>query len=160
MDVRMPLLNGIEATQHIKKHLQGQSTCIIALTASSTAEEHAVILSSGFDEFVQKPFLESEIFDKMAQFLGVKYIYQEKMALTAEPPTSKQLTQLDLAVMTNPWLADLAEASARLDPQAIAQLLEQIPAEHITLKQSLQAVVNDFDFDIIETLARQAEEER
>lgn len=155
MDVRMPLLNGIEATQHIKKHLQGQSTCIIALTASSMVEQRAMILSSGFDDFVQKPFLESEIFDKMAQFLGVKYIYQDQMALTAELSTSKQLTQLDLAVMTKTWLADLVEASARLDPQAIAQLLEQIPVEHIALKKALQATVNNFDFDIIETLARQ-----
>jgi hypothetical protein len=74
------------------------------------------------------------------------------MPLTAEPPSSKQLTPLDLAVMNNTWLAKLAEESARLDPEAIAQLLEQIPVEHIALKKALQAKVNDFDFDIIETL--------
>jgi CheY-like chemotaxis protein len=66
MDVQMPLLNGIEATKHIKKHPQGQTTCIIALTASSYFEQRVMILASGFDDFVQKPFPESEIFDKMA----------------------------------------------------------------------------------------------
>lgn len=152
MDVQMPLVNGIEATKYIKKHLQGQNTWIIALTASTYFKQRAMILSSGFDDFVQKPFSESEIFEKMAQFLGVKYIYQDKIPLTAELPTSKQLTPIDLAVMTKTWLIDLAQASARLDPQAIAQLLEQIPVEHITLKKALQAKVNDFDFDIIETL--------
>jgi signal transduction histidine kinase/CheY-like chemotaxis protein len=155
MDVQMPVLNGIEATQHIKRHPQGQSTCIIALTASVMAEERAMILSSGFDDFAEKPFLESEIFDKIAQFVEVKYIYQEKMALTAELSTSQLLTQLNLALMPETWLAALAEASARLDPQAIAQLLEQIPGEQIALKQALQATVNNFDFDILETLARQ-----
>lgn len=155
MDVQMPVLNGIEATQHIKRHLQAPRTCIIALTASAMAEERARILSSGFDDFVEKPFVESQIFDKMAQFLGVKYIYQERMALTTELQTSQLLTQLNLALMPKPWLAALAEASARLDPQAIAQLLEHIPGEQIALKQALQATVNNFDFDIIETLARQ-----
>lgn len=160
MDVQMPLLNGIEAMKHIKKHLQGQSTWIIALTASSMSEERRMISSLGFDDFVQKPFLESEIFEKMAQFLGVQYIYQNKTPLTAEPLISKHLTPLDLAVMNKTWLGDLAQASARLDPQAINQLLEQIPLEHIALKKALLAKVNDFDFDIIETLVAECLNER
>lgn len=160
MDVQMPLLNGIEAMKHIKKHLQGQSTWIIALTASSMSEERRMISSLGFDDFVQKPFLESEIFEKMAQFLGVQYIYQNKTPLTAEPLISKHLTPLDLAVMNKTWLGDLAQASARLDPQAINQLLEQIPLEHIALKKALLAKVNYFDFDIIETLVAECLNER
>jgi CheY-like chemotaxis protein len=159
MDVRMPLLNGIEAAEHIKKHPQGQATCIIALTASTYLEQRAKILALGFDDFVQKPFLESEIFEKMAHFLGVRYIYEQKGKIvpTAELPTAKQLTPAALGVMSNGWLTALAEASAQLDPQAIAELLEQIPVEHIALKKALEEKVKNFDFDLIENLARQPE---
>jgi hypothetical protein len=59
--------------------------------------------------------------------------------------------------MSNGWLTALAEASAQLDPQAIAELLEQIPVEHIALKKALEEKVKNFDFDLIENLARQPE---
>ena len=48
MDMRMPVMNGYEATQQIKATTKGQATAIIALTASSLEEERAVILSSGW----------------------------------------------------------------------------------------------------------------
>lgn len=64
MDMRMPVMDGYEATQHIKAH-KGQATVIIALTASALDEERAQILAAGCDDFVRKPFLEDTIFKKM-----------------------------------------------------------------------------------------------
>ncbi|MGL5879891.1 MAG: ATP-binding protein, partial [Xenococcaceae cyanobacterium] len=45
MDMRMPVMNGYEATQKIKSHLQGQATVILALTASTFEDEKSVVLS-------------------------------------------------------------------------------------------------------------------
>ena len=56
MDMRMPVMDGYEATRQIKSHLKGQATVIIALTASALEEEKTIILSSGCDDFVRKPF--------------------------------------------------------------------------------------------------------
>ncbi|MFM2315507.1 MAG: hypothetical protein RLZZ04_4785 [Cyanobacteriota bacterium] len=79
MDMRMPVMNGYEAAQQIKAHLQGQATVIIALTASTLEEEKAVVLSAGCDDFVRKPFREEVIFAKMSQYLGVGYLYENWM---------------------------------------------------------------------------------
>jgi CheY-like chemotaxis protein len=87
MDMRMPVMNGYEATQVIKSHLQGQATIIIALTASTLEEERAVVLSAGCDDFVRKPFAEAIIFETMAKYLGVRYRY-ETLAPDAQMATS------------------------------------------------------------------------
>jgi signal transduction histidine kinase/CheY-like chemotaxis protein len=64
MDMRMPILNGYDTTQHIKTYLQGQATVIIALTASTLEEEKAVVLAAGCNDFVRKPFPEGIILTK------------------------------------------------------------------------------------------------
>ncbi|MCL1465209.1 hybrid sensor histidine kinase/response regulator [Argonema galeatum] len=77
MDMRMPVMDGYEATKHIKTHTKGQATAIIALTASVFEEEKAVVLSAGCDDFLRKPFREADIFEVMHKHLGVHYIYDE-----------------------------------------------------------------------------------
>ena len=43
MDMRMPIMDGYEATRQIKSHLKGQATIIIALTASALEEEKTIV---------------------------------------------------------------------------------------------------------------------
>ncbi len=58
MDIRMPKMDGIEATKNIrKKEKPGQHIPIVALTAHALDEERKVILSSGIDECMLKPIL-------------------------------------------------------------------------------------------------------
>ena len=45
MDMRMPVMDGYEATKRIKASTQGQETIIIALTASVFEEERSLVLS-------------------------------------------------------------------------------------------------------------------
>jgi signal transduction histidine kinase/ActR/RegA family two-component response regulator len=70
MDMRMPVMNGYEATKQIKSDLKGQATAIVALTASILEEEKAVVLGAGYDDFVRKPFREDAIWEKIAKYLG------------------------------------------------------------------------------------------
>ncbi|MGL6137896.1 MAG: ATP-binding protein, partial [Planktothrix sp.] len=52
MDMRMPIMDGYEATKYIKSHVKGHATAIIALTASVLEEEKAMVLSAGCDDFM------------------------------------------------------------------------------------------------------------
>jgi signal transduction histidine kinase/DNA-binding response OmpR family regulator len=157
MDMRMPIVNGYEATQQIKLHLMGQATAILALTASTLEEEKAIVLAAGCDDFVRKPFQEQVIFDKMAEYLGVRYVYAEIVSEgTAELQSVDKLTTEALAIMSDRWLVELAEAAALVSDRLIAQLLLQIPAEHKALAQAIQIEVDDFNFDLIMNFAQAA----
>ena len=58
MDVQMPIMNGIEATQaiRVREKKVGGHIPIIALTARAFPEEREHILCQGFDGYVTKPF--------------------------------------------------------------------------------------------------------
>ena len=80
MDMRMPVMDGYEATRRIKATTRGQATVIIALTATAFEEDREQILLEGCDDFVRKPFRKDEIYDMLAKHLGVRFLYEEEPA--------------------------------------------------------------------------------
>jgi light-regulated signal transduction histidine kinase (bacteriophytochrome)/CheY-like chemotaxis protein len=161
MDVRMPVIDGLEATKQIKEICQkspGYTPIIIALTASAFTEDRDRILKAGCDDFVSKPFRIPEILAKMADRLGVRYIYEEPTSIE-ENQTSKtslqvpeQLTKDDLSIMSNQWLAQLNHATICADEERIMELLTQIPPEKAELVQKLTNLVDNFQFGEITNL--------
>jgi signal transduction histidine kinase/CheY-like chemotaxis protein len=77
MDMRMPVMDGYEATRKIKSTTKGQATVIVAVTASALEEDREIILSEGCDAYIRKPFLEDEIFGAITKYLGVKFKYED-----------------------------------------------------------------------------------
>ncbi len=81
MDVRMPILNGHEATSAIRgiESERGisasQKVKIIALTASLVDFREEDLYLYGFDGFVCKPFTEDKLFARMSEHLKLQYIY-------------------------------------------------------------------------------------
>ncbi|MET1219769.1 MAG: response regulator [Glaciecola sp.] len=55
MDIQMPEMDGVTATQHIRRTPLNIGTPIIALTAHGFSEDRAYFLSRGFDDFIAKP---------------------------------------------------------------------------------------------------------
>lgn len=150
MDMRMPVMDGYAATEYIKSHLKGQATIILALTASVLEEERVIVMSSGCDDFIRKPFQEDTLFTKIAEYLGVKYIYDAPIPTTA-PSVTSHILELS-TVMPAPWLKDLNLAACGGDDQALKSLVEQIPPEHSDLINELMDLINNFDFEAIAAL--------
>ena len=61
MDVQMPLVNGLEATQKIRALHPESATAIIALTAGTLNEERELCLASGMNDFIAKPIVKDTI---------------------------------------------------------------------------------------------------
>lgn len=152
MDIRMPIMNGYEATEQIKSYNSAKSPLIVALTASTSEEEQLLFKAAGCDDFVGKPFSEGIIFDKIAQHLGVRYLYESANPVTI---SNFKLTVDTLKIMSHEWLSKLEQASSRLDANLLTELLQEIPQEHSELKDALQKQVDDFDFDKILGLINQ-----
>jgi signal transduction histidine kinase/ActR/RegA family two-component response regulator len=67
MDLKMPVMDGFEATQIIRA--QGSLIPVVALTASAFTDERDKALSSGFSQYLVKPFLPQEFYDVIFTFL-------------------------------------------------------------------------------------------
>ncbi|MHC5739348.1 ATP-binding protein [Nostoc sp.] len=156
MDLRMPIMNGFEATKHIKAS-DAQAPVIIALTGSAFEEDRLTALSVGFDDFVRKPFRTTVIFEKMAEHLGVRYVYtdelenQEKASCPSDTSscTPDLLTIADLSVMPSDWIEQLRQAALRINAKEVLILIKQIPEQHDHLIKALTNLVNLFNFEEI-----------
>ncbi|WP_228056956.1 response regulator [Tychonema sp. LEGE 07203] len=151
MDMRMPVMDGYEATRQIKSTTKGKATAVIALTASVWEEEKAIILSAGCDDFVRKPFPTEAIFDIMAKHLGVSYIYEEqKLSSSADDVTGEPLNLTDfLATMSQIWIVKLHKAALEADSELVSQLLEEIPDFQVLELQTFRGWLNKFQFEKI-----------
>ncbi len=150
MDLRMPVLDGYAATRQIKAQPPGQTTVIIALTASAFEEERVLALAAGCDDFIRKPCRAAEIFEKMTHYLGVRYQYAP-LAVSIEPAVipSHLTTLLQLKKMPTFWQEQLHLAATQVDAEQIVQLLQQIPPEYSNLALAITDLVNCYRFDRI-----------
>ncbi|MFQ5571853.1 MAG: ATP-binding protein, partial [Rhodothermales bacterium] len=161
MDMRMPVMNGYEATERIKATVKGQATVIIALTASAFEEDRTLMLSVGCDDFVRKPYREADLFEIMAKYLGARYEYDEDLA---DEPVQKNgrenvLTLETLRGLPAAWTASLHQAALKADADDVRALLRDIAEEHPALAHTLKKLVHDFKFDTIIAAASRAQED-
>ncbi|WNZ23787.1 PAS domain S-box protein [Leptolyngbya sp. NK1-12] len=161
MDMRMPVMDGYEATRRIRSLVSPfhSPPKILALTASAFGDESAAILAAGCDDLVCKPATEASLFRKIAEHLGVCYVYAEQpdglepeaLALeTTSPENAAQLNQqlVDvLPLMPSEWIEQLQQAARRADEELILQLLEQLPPTQTSLADALRALVNEFQLE-------------
>lgn len=69
MDVQMPVMDGLEATEFIREKLSN-NTPIIALTANAFKHDIDLYLRKGMNDFVTKPYDEQDFFRKIEQALN------------------------------------------------------------------------------------------
>ncbi|MEH2175779.1 PAS domain S-box protein [Nostoc sp.] len=167
MDMRMPIMDGYEATKLIKtrektsiqnteSQIPNWKTIIIALTANAFEEQREAIIKAGCDDYINKPFREEELLEKLSEYLGVQYIYQEESyQLTnlkqQRPKSILTLTDLVnlLSEMSPEWVKQLYTAAAQCSDDLILELIEQIPSENAVLQNFIKNLAHDFQFEKI-----------
>jgi CheY-like chemotaxis protein len=158
MDMRMPVMDGYEATQYIKSTIKGQATAIIALTASVLEEERAVILSAGCDDFMRKPFREADIFDAMHKHIGVRYIYEDRgqANLLAIKEGDRTMTAADFVKLPESLVADLKLAILNADMDLIDSSIEEIRLKDAVTADAIANCIENFEYDKVLKLISQA----
>jgi CheY-like chemotaxis protein/anti-sigma regulatory factor (Ser/Thr protein kinase) len=158
MDLRMPGMNGDEASRRIReaeskrRNEEGKEihTPIIALTAGVMENEGPPSHSQVFDDWVHKPFRETEIFAKLEKHLGVQFVYQPSAGSAAEADKGREkdaVTPADLAVLPVEWLQKFFRALRRGGAEELLNLIDGIRPEHPDLARALADLVHTYRFD-------------
>lgn len=159
MDSRMPVMDGIAATKAILAMPEAKNVKIATVTASTYEEERQVLFEAGVCDIVYKPYRNEEIFDCMAEHLGVRYLYEEDVSAD-KSERALSLTELTgkLAKMPMAWRTALQTASAELDVEHSLEIIQQLEPTEPMLAASLQALVNQFDFETLLKLLQETNE--
>ncbi|MCU7836759.1 MAG: response regulator [gamma proteobacterium symbiont of Taylorina sp.] len=153
MDRRMPVMDGLEATQRIRKMEGGDKVIIIALTASVFKEQMTEILESGTDDFLRKPYKPHEIYDCIAKYLGVRYRYEEAIIVDKDADDIDiELTTEMLSRISENLIAELHKAVIELDIELSQSIVEKIKHENAEIAAGLQNLIDNFDFKAVQKL--------
>lgn len=104
MDLRLPGIDGIEATRRLRARPRGPEVRIVAVSASAFSVDRNECLAAGCDAFLAKPFQEEELWSVIERVLGVTWRYSDSeetrtpfpVALEA-PPVEEVMAIYELA---------------------------------------------------------------
>jgi PAS domain S-box-containing protein len=151
MDMRMPILDGYETTRRIKASLGGEKVIIIALTASVLEGEKEQVLAAGCADFLSKPFREAEIFEMMAKYLGVQYIYEDAPPENTVKTSAENDTLMKESLQKLPllWLNNFRLALQNVDLKAIENLVQSIEQDDPNLAILIKKYIDNFQYELL-----------
>jgi len=72
MDVQMPLMDGLQATRHIRADPRLEGLRVLAMTATATSEDRARCTAAGMDDFISKPIQPALMYQTIANWLPAR----------------------------------------------------------------------------------------
>ena len=145
MDLRLPVMGGLEAANEIRALDGGRQVKIVALTASASAHQREEVLAAGLDDFVRKPYRREEIFDCMGRHLGLRYLYRQAWQTSAADPVAA-LRPEALAVLPQQLREELAEALVSLDAGTISEAIGRVSGQNTQLGGVLVSYAKRFAY--------------
>jgi signal transduction histidine kinase/CheY-like chemotaxis protein len=154
MDVKMPRMDGVEATRRIRSALNGAKVPIVMLSASVFEEDREQVLATGGNEFIAKPFREGDIWDALERQLGLTLT---RAPLAAPSQRGQALpSRADVQRLGPETLHSLRQAIELGYLNRVAALVADVAPEHRPTATALARLAAEFE---IETLVRLLAEE-
>jgi signal transduction histidine kinase/ActR/RegA family two-component response regulator len=165
MDMRMPVMDGYEATRKIRATTKGNATVIVALTASALEEDRVVILSEGCDAYIRKPFRESELYEALEIHLGVRFEYDERLPAVepsdgrgdGTPVHGSDDLVTHMAHLSSDAMLDLERATLIGDQDKILAAIRPIADTDFQTGAALRRYALDYNHDTILSLIEAAQ---
>lgn len=148
MDIRMPVMDGLEATRRIRELDGGQEVKIVALTASVFKEERDNIVAAGMDDLIRKPYRSEEVFDCLVRQLGVRFVREEAPKTPTMAPTMP-LRPEALTAIPSELRQELTAALVSLDSSRITKLIRRVSELDPALGDMLAQHTNQLNYTAI-----------
>ncbi|PWR70251.1 ATP-binding protein [Methanospirillum lacunae] len=148
MDLRMPVMDGIEAAQNIRAMEGGKDVKIVAITASVFKEERDNVMAAGMDDFIRKPYRPEEVFTCITSLLGVQFIVEES-STPDKKETYHHLNPSDIQTLPDNIKAELLVAIENLDAYQIKDVITRISEINPDLGSVLKNHADRFSYTVI-----------
>jgi PAS domain S-box-containing protein len=142
MDVQMPEMDGIEATQNLRmKEPAGKRTTIIAMTAHAMKGDRERCLAAGMDDYLSKPLEPREFFLTINNWIS-KSLPKTGTLDIDNLPQPEQATRLPISTSSEP--INLAEALPRFGDDMdffvtmLADFIENIPERILLIEAAIE----------------------
>ncbi len=147
LDLRMPGMDGFEATRRLRATAATRDVVIIAVSASAFEPHREQCLDAGADDFLPKPFRLDKLLDLLCRHLGLELIYAEKP--DDRPPASEQEPRvLDTRIVAPaaelPGLLDLARRGDITKVLERARQLEEADDRYASFATELRSLAERF----------------
>lgn len=153
MDMRMPIMDGYEATCKIKATEKGKITPIVAITASSFEEERKRTESIGMQGYIRKPFRENELFNTIGKLLNIEYIYDESSAQSTEKYMDNDgALEFDINMIDDELRLKMLDAISFADFDKLIELISEIENKNMVLAQQLKKHAYNYEYDYLQTI--------
>lgn len=144
MDMRMPVMDGYQATEKIRQLPNGKNVKIVAITASAFKEQHDDIINAGCDAIVHKPFQTAQIFNLLQRLLNIQFIYgpPENNQVITDKHALEHLNDIPLLIRQQ-----LQEAIEELDIEKTEQIIQTIHHTNPDIANALLELTHKFEFE-------------
>ncbi len=153
MDIRMPVMDGYEATRIIKLTEKGKHTPIVALTASTFEEERHKAELLSMQGYISKPFRENDLFNTIQNILGIKYIYDDEVAPVNEKYLFNDIKiKEDISNLSDEFIIQMIDAIAIADLDTLIGLIRDIESFNPKLSQHLLQFATNYEYENLHKL--------
>lgn len=161
MDIRMPVMNGYDATEIIKREEETKSIAIVALTASTMQSETQKILQL-FDGYLRKPVQKKSLVNEMTKHLAYEIVeVNENNIIRQEDDINNDIIDepllKEMRELFYNRIDDLSEMMIMDDLNRFARHLSEFANKHNLKKiqriaKNLDFAASDFDFTMIQSI--------
>jgi two-component system sensor histidine kinase/response regulator len=156
MDMKMPVMDGYEATKRIRATSWGKDIVIVAFTASVFSDQESNILEAGCNCVIHKPFRERDVFDTMAKFLGVKFKYSESQNEKQDVENQSDRLSIptieEIESLPKETIERILNAAVDLNKQGILEIANEIFSTDRNVAVYLKNQASSYNFEAIKLL--------
>jgi PAS domain S-box-containing protein len=155
MDIVMPIMDGLEATQQIRQLPTLKDKVIIAISASALKHDRKKSIDTGCNGFIAKPVYIDALLEQLQGALKLTWVYEQNLTDTETDP--KALSAADMTGPSAEQAAILFNLTMRGDINGIIEFLEQLEqtAELQPFCRQLKMLAKELQIKKIREIAKQ-----
>jgi CheY-like chemotaxis protein len=147
MDMRMPIMDGYEATRRIKATAAGDATPVIAVTASALEDDFERVMATGMFAYLRKPFRREDLFEMLGKCLGLHYVFADHTADTHGLVKATPLTAESITALPKDIVEAMRQAVEEGDMVRLTELVAQVEKIDSATARGLQVLTDRYDYE-------------